>query len=592
MKEHKQIFQIADALRGSMRVEDSLSTAIQLLALTKVSACRSVERDLFNAETVVVGSGPLLDNPANWEAASGTEGLAFAGLYKFSQDDPVGFRAALDICQKMQSKGILDSFDATDIATLAYQPQSGEWAIPPEVADLMVGLAGPVSGDTVYAPWDAGIQLGGRVTKCDASAYIDIPIFKPLTAAIALLQGGSVYLNCSDPVRNPSAVESGKLKKFTSAISVPPFNQKYPPGTADSDWYGRFPEKEASGNVLAIRHLLAQSERKVVVAITNSLLFSQGSEQSLRKDLLMRGFVEAVIAMPSGLFANTNISFSIIVLDSRAGHSRVRFVNADTEDYREPISKAKSRLKNVVHLIDLVNSDNDSVNAVSIRSSDLVTNDAQLQVSRYVLPDSKKAALSMIRERTLCSLDSIATTHRPILSYSGDGETIQAHEIGMGDIPQFGFIKSPGRILQIDATSKTKSAHLFLRPFDIILVVKGNVGKVGIMPPSVAAPGSGGWVAGQSAIVIRVKNQKDFDPRALLVLLRSSLGQELLKGIVVGASMPLIQIRELMMLEIPVPTPEEAARAISSLEQEARLQEEIDALISKQAEQTNGLWKV
>jgi hypothetical protein len=90
-----------------------------------------------------------------------------------------------------------------------------------------------------------------------------------------------------------------------------------------------------------------------------------------------------------------------------------------------------------------------------------------------------------------------------------------------------------------------------------IVIVKGSVGKIGIVPPNVPEPGPGAWVAGQSAIVLRQRDnpQVEIDPRVLLVQLRSPIGQELLTGIVSGASIPLIQLRELMRLPVPLPDP-------------------------------------
>jgi type I restriction enzyme M protein len=57
-----------------------------------------------------------------------------------------------------------------------------------------------------------------------------------------------------------------------------------------------------------------------------------------------------------------------------------------------------------------------------------------------------------------------------------------------------------------------ENADQFLRPYDIVLIIKGSVGKVGIVTTDVPEPQvPGGWVAGQSAIVLRAK-QDVFDP--------------------------------------------------------------------------------
>jgi type I restriction enzyme M protein len=82
------------------------------------------------------------------------------------------------------------------------------------------------------------------------------------------------------------------------------------------------------------------------------------------------------------------------------------------------------------------------------------------------------------------------------------------------------------------------------------------------------------------------------DPRALFMQLRSPLGQQLLKGIVSGATIPLIQLKELRKLPViaqDLPTQQRATRA---LEEEADLERQITELREQQAFQTASLWQL
>lgn len=124
----------------------------------------------------------------------------------------------------------------------------------------------------------------------------------------------------------------------------------------------------------------------------------------------------------------------------------------------------------------------------------------------------------------------------------------------------------------------------------MVLVIKGSVGKVGIMPADVPPAGEGGWVASQSAIVLRNRRSDPVAAHALAVQLRSVVGQELLKMITSGASIPLIQVRELQQMRLFAFDDETAKRAHVALTSEADIRNQIRALGERQAAVSADLW--
>jgi type I restriction enzyme M protein len=153
-----------------------------------------------------------------------------------------------------------------------------------------------------------------------------------------------------------------------------------------------------------------------------------------------------------------------------------------------------------------------------------------------------------------------------------------------------GYIRTAGRRQQIPAETANKNKGQFLRPDDIVLIIKGSVGKVGIVPQGAPPPGPGGWVAGQSGIILRVNERSTIEPKVLAMELRSPFGQELLKTVSSGATIPLIQLKELLRLQVPVPDAATAEEARSALEGEAEIQSEIEFLQHKQASLAKSLW--
>jgi hypothetical protein len=82
------------------------------------------------------------------------------------------------------------------------------------------------------------------------------------------------------------------------------------------------------------------------------------------------------------------------------------------------------------------------------------------------------------------------------------------------------------------------------------------------------------------------------DPRALALQLRSQFGQQLIGQIVSGATIPFIQIRELMRLSVLVPDKQTSAAAAQALAKEGEVQQQIEALKKQLEEVTADLWPV
>ena len=149
------------------------------------------------------------------------------------------------------------------------------------------------------------------------------------------------------------------------------------------------------------------------------------------------------------------------------------------------------------------------------------------------------------------------------------------------DIPPYGVTISATKEALFDLDSPRAQTY-FLQPDDILIAVKGTIGKVGIVPNPPAA-GEGGWVAGQSFAVIRSTQPARYMPQALLVYLRSEMGQTLLNRLAVGASQPTIQLSALKDLPVPAISQNEMAKVAHIVEEEFQIQQQIEQLREKQA---------
>lgn len=589
----KIITQLQESLRATFAPVDALELALQMLAWAKLSSTEELPEDLRLNASMLNETSRL---PGILERLAHEEGLigqAFAKSQDWSRLDHRALQPALDLLLQLEQAGLLRSlaFDPVSVIGPIAQKLGHESCIPPEVCSLLAHLADVHSGESVYVPWDSWGTIAASVSSADADVYLETPMFSSFPALISLLNDKPFQVRYADPIRSPSAVENGQLRQFKAAIAFPPLGQRYSADATNSDWFARFPEQTTSGSVLTVRHLLSQACHRVVVAIPNSLLFGAGAERTMREDLIREGQIESVIAMPAGLLPSTNVAFSILVLTPSGGPGEIQFFNADTPRYREPVSKAKCRLINIDELVERIASRAASDDQSIVSVADVINNDAQLQVSRYVLPDATKQLKDMlVRSAKSATLkDMLRSTVRPMPVTSQEESSVEVHEVGVADLPPYGYINTPGRTLRVEQVTLTKNVHQFLQPLDIVLIIKGSVGKVGIVTRDVPPPGPGGWIAGPSAIVLRADPQI-IDPRILFLQLRSEFGQAMLSGITSGASIQLIQLRELERLPLFLPALATGHQAAEALEKEALIQREIDKLRQEQSQVAANLW--
>lgn len=590
---NRAIYQIVDSVRGTGLDRDkSLELTLQLLAWEKLSRKNRIAKELaFSAEYIKYPEKVL----NVFQALSASGGLmfkAFSNIPSVIFANPYVLRDALEVVNRLSATGVLENVDVLNLAEERFiSPVGGYLNMPGEVADLMSAMADIRSSDSVYTPWDSSFaQLASRAAIKSKDVYYESILHSSIPALVSLLSTNEFEVSISNPILQPTAIEGGKPRLFDITVAFPPFGMKYPADEIRRDLFNRFPERTTIGSVLAVRHAISQTKSKLVIAVQNSLLFSHGYEKELRKDLVEKGMIEAVIAMPNGLLSLTNIAFTILVINPKGGLNSIKFINADSPEFYVVVARTRNDLRNIDGLLELIKSNKESTNCSIVSNQVVLSNDAQLQVDRYVVSDSRKRLEKQLSGLRKIQLGDIARTVRAIPLGSIESKPIAVMEIGAADLSQFGYIAPKGKTISVDENLAKRYEDCFLRPLDIVLIVKGSVGKIGIVPADVPGSGNGGWVAGQSAIVLRV--HPEYCAQSLFVQLRSPMGQELLAGIVSGATIKLIQLRELMKLEVVQSTSDQDAKSREIIDSEERLEREIQKIRAEQESLSKNVWKL
>jgi type I restriction enzyme M protein len=200
---------------------------------------------------------------------------------------------------------------------------------------------------------------------------------------------------------NPLFKEADALKTFDYVVANPPFSDKrWSTGlTPDDDPYGRFdgygipPGKQ--GDYAYLLHILRsiKSTGKGACILPHGVLFRGNAEGAIRKNLIQRGVIKAIIGLPANLFYGTGIPACIIVLDKEGANAREGIFMVDaSKGFRKDGPKNRLREQDLHRIVDTVNKHSDITGyarMVPVAEISDAKNDYNLNLPRYI--DSTEA---------------------------------------------------------------------------------------------------------------------------------------------------------------------------------------------------------
>ena len=265
-----------------------------------------------------------------------------------------------------------ENFEFPDLLGAAYEylikffadsagKKAGEFYTPADVVRTLVEIVDPQPHMSIYDPTCGSggmlIQTRDYIRECGGNPK-DVSFFGQESIGTTwsickmnmLLHGISdADIRQEDTIRRPQHKdESNELKRYDRVLANPPFSQNYI--KKDIEYPGRFavwmPEKGKKADLMFVQHMLAvlKADGKMATIMPHGVLFRGGEEREARKHFIERGWLEAIIGLPAGLFYGTGIPACVLVMNKKdaANRKHVFFINADRE-YRE--GKAQNFLR-------------------------------------------------------------------------------------------------------------------------------------------------------------------------------------------------------------------------------------------------------
>lgn len=283
--------------------------------------------------------------------------------------------------------------------------KGGEFFTPREVVKLLVNLVEPKEGMKICDPTcgSGGMLIisrryvekhGGNprdlVLDGQESNYGNLAMCKMNMVLHGILEFDIQY---GDAISNPKLVEGGKLKLYDRVLANFPFSMDWDNKGAEKDPYGRFrfgiPPAKDKADFAFIQHMFSELNEKGQAAIicSQGVLFRGGEEVKIREGMIKEDVIEAIIALPEGLFFGTGIPACVLLLNRNKPAKRknkIIFIYA-AKDFEEGKNRNKLRDSDIEKIVSAFKKfeDIDRYCHVAERE-ELEENEFNLNVPRYV----------------------------------------------------------------------------------------------------------------------------------------------------------------------------------------------------------------
>jgi type I restriction enzyme M protein len=286
--------------------------------------------------------------------------------------------------------------------------KGGEFYTPRDVVRLMVQIADPHSGMSVYDPCtgsggmlilskDYVEESGGDGRNLALAGQEKDGSVWAISKMNMLLHGipdADLRNNDDGTLEDPAHITGGELQRFDRVITNPPFSMNYAAEGIpfpERFRYGYTPEKGKKADLMFVQHMLAVTRRggMVTTVMPHGVLFRGGDEGRIRTGFLNDDVIDAVIGLGPQLFYGTGIPACILVLrpagskpPERKGN--VLFINAD-RDYREGRAQNYLEPEHIEKIVSAYRSFDDvPAFARVVSREELAENDDNLNIRRFV----------------------------------------------------------------------------------------------------------------------------------------------------------------------------------------------------------------
>lgn len=540
----RAFFALLDVTRGYLSPEKAMT-----FALTWLAAARMV-----NAGTVIgVSSIGDLANLESWQMLK-AQGLPI-------DDSGVGLKdgklevvnlsqllAAVTVVRTLSEEIGSGSWDVLpSLAAARTRGGGADWEVAEPVAELMLDLFPRENPQTIWIPFDSWGALTLRALRRNkrvCAAPMVASSTNELKLMLAIETGRPDHESVDTSIERDS--QGRPLTQVEHALVVPPFGvavrnsrlaQWITPQSGSSD-YDR-------SETMVVAEILTRVSGTAVFLVPQGLLFTGGQEQRLRKAIVHRGGefcnLRTVVALPPGAFTSTHISTAVVAVgQSTSELVMMADLGASKRSSAELAELVSANKESIVCALP------DAPRSAQVSRQQIIDKDFTFAPSRYIYQPIELGANAI-------ALGELCEVIRPPVPSKDEFDT-EVLEVGIPELGQWQPLSGPfTKKTRVRTTGKKVN---FLQENDILLSVKGTVGRAGVVGGGQSHP----LIPSQSCIGLRLIPNKlglpSWSSQYLLMFLRSDAGQRQLESLKVGATVQHLNIATLLeQYLVPVEAP-------------------------------------
>lgn len=178
------------------------------------------------------------------------------------------------------------------------------------------------------------------------------------------------------------------LVKVDAVVSNPPYSQPWDPKNKEFDprfkEFGVAPKAKADYAFLLHELYHLEDDGIMTIVLPHGVLFRGGEEEKIRKTLVERNHIEAIIGLPANIFFGTSIPTLIMVLKRTRSESDILIIDA-SKNYEKAGKNNKLRARDIKKIVDTLHCRKDVPKyAKLVTKEEVRENGYDLNIPKYV----------------------------------------------------------------------------------------------------------------------------------------------------------------------------------------------------------------